>query len=194
LAVLTLPDFACAEEVSWDCLADQSSSGAIGLPSLDSAVGALALGHAFGGLVGRNDIGIDALNEPALGGNLQGLLASGGANPKPMSDQVDRMLTQRGSFDAVIATDDRAQVAAATKQGRSYELQRRLLAPRATLGVVLAPIGRRGGEAAKRLSSGISGETVRDALARAGWNGDPATTSGLVEPDVIYALRKEFSS
>ena len=62
------------------------------------------------------------------------------------------------------------------------------------IGVVLAGLGDRGSRATDALEEHVTGQTVRDALARAGWAGDPGPTVGVpAAPDLIYAIVEELS-
>lgn len=193
VAVLTYDDdrLGCAAATDWTCLATAAGGNDVGLPDLDTATGIAVLGHAAVGLLGKADFGIgEVRNAEETVDQLDALLESGA--PRPTADQVDTLLVQQGSYDAAVTTLALARQQASTTRGEAGGLVAVELGPPATLGVVLAPIGAGGERAVDRLKGDITGQTVRDALSEAGWADDPAPSSGLPDPDVLYALQQEF--
>jgi len=191
LALLAFSDVECPAPVDWSCVTGLARSADVGLPSRTTSVGVLALAAATAGLVGSADFGIDQARAEEVRTPLEGLLDS--ARPTPTADQVELIITQRGRYSAVVTTTGLADRQADSAQGRSV-LDSRSFRPSVAIGVVLASIGTRGPDAVDRLREGVMGDTVQEALADAGWSGPPERSSGLPDPDVIYALRLEFDS
>ena len=86
-----------------------------------------------------------------------------------------------------------ADLRADTAQGRGRGLTTAAVTPTVPVGVVLAGIGDDGRDATRALEDLVTGQTVRAALAEAGWDGDPLPTTGLPDPDVVYAILEELS-
>jgi hypothetical protein len=192
LAVLVDPGSSdCAGPTTWACLS-RPARPPVGIASLATAVGPLVLAHAAAALQGDTDFGINQLDDDvriALEGLLENVGSDGG---RSVVDQATGML-QPGRFSAVVAPKERAEALAASRQGRGRSLVVASLGPAATLGVVLAGIGPRGPAALDALTAPARGQTVRLALAAAGWTGPAGTTTGLPAPDVVYALQEELS-
>lgn len=194
LAVLLDPtsDLACADPADWACLT-QGVRPPVGLPDPDTAVGAVVLGHAAVGLVGGTDFGIGAVrDDPAVGDVLLDTVGAVPAAQRRATAAQVPALSQPGNLSAAVTLDGLAEATAASNQGRQRGLATLALAPEATVGVVLAPIGDRGADALDTLGDALLDETVREALAGAGWDGGAATTTGLPDPDVLYALLEEI--
>ncbi len=193
-AILTAADdgTACATPVEWSCLATEVAGGAdIGLPTLQSAAGVLFLAAAAAGLQGAAEFGIDEVRTSPVADQLDELLDS--ARPGTLAEQNSRA-TLPGQFTALATTDGLARNTADKPQGRDLDLTVLELEPSpTTLGVVLAPIGPHGADAADRLTDQVTDQTVTEALATAGWKGGPARTEGLPAPDLLYALDQEFT-
>ena len=184
-------DLDCPAPVTWACLADAATGGAdIGMPALGSAGGPLVLGLAATGLEGTVDFGIGAV----LGGPVEDQLADllDSADPGTLAEQDD-LATRPGTYQAIATIDGLAGPTAETPQGEQQGLAALALDPAATLGVVLAPLGPEGPGAVDRLRDQVTGQTVTDGLAEAGWSGDAARTTGLPAPDLLYRLDEEFT-
>ncbi len=59
--------------------------------------------------------------------------------------------------------------------------------------MVLAGLGPQAVDATRALENLVTGQTVGDALAEAGWDGAALLTTGLPDPDVVYAILEELS-
>lgn len=196
LAVLAAPtpDLRCDVPITWGCLTSEERRPPVGAPDPRTALGSMVLGHAAVGIVGRSDFGIDVVRgDPEIEDQLQVLLLDA---REPSRDQTIAFL-QPGRFTAVITSEALARATAGTGQGRGRGLTVHALADAPTVGVVVAPWAGTGPESAEALAEAVlddgSGQTVQQALAEAGWDGEPARSTGLPDPDVIYALQEELA-
>jgi len=172
----------------WDRLAARARTGAnIGVPAHDTALGAVVEGQAAAGIVGNADFGNEVFAEmvPELEAALRSATRLGG------EEQLTRMVVQQGSYDAVAGFGFLVERTARTPEAE----RRRLVAvdtePRARADVVVATTGT--GDRADRVTEQFTGETGAKALEAEGWT-VPATKgpTGLPDPDVLVALRKEI--
>ncbi|WCO68885.1 hypothetical protein PO878_09130 [Iamia majanohamensis] len=200
LAVLSADPMLCGEEqlAGWQCVAGSAADGLarVGVPTLASASGPLVLGAAAAGLVESTDVGIDDIDGTDVGTLLDDLLDS--ADTGTLAEEATAIVTQPGRYDALVTIEGLAVDAAGTAGGRSRGLQVLPISapasdPTATFGVVLAPLGPDGPGALDRLRGQVTGQTVTDGLAEAGWSGDAARTTGLPAPDLLYRLDEEFT-
>jgi hypothetical protein len=187
LAVLADPATSdCAATPTWGCLAGDARPP-VGLPSLSTSLGPLVLGHAAAGLLDRTDFGLAATED--VRDALVALVEEAG---RPADDLVGQIVLP-GNHSAVVATQGRAEAIATSAQGRTLDLVAAALTPKGTVGVVLAGVGPRGPAALDALRAVVTGQTVATALRAEGWNGPAARSSGLPDPDVIYALKEELA-
>ena len=176
----------CPDPATWGCLVEQAPTVGIGVPALDTAAGTLILGHAADGLIDRSDFGYADIVDTDVAGQLQDLLDSG--VPRPTAAQA-RTSLQPGNYRAVVTVAGLARRLAASPQGKRSGAVVTALDPAATIGVVLAPIGRNGEAAVERLKGGVTGQTVSRALDEAGWTGKAKASAGLPAFDVLYRLK-----
>lgn len=187
LAVLADPATSdCGEDPTWTCLAGPADPE-VGIPGRTTALGPLVLAGAAAGLLGRTDFGTNAVGETE---RAQLVRLDEGATRRS-SEQVRQILLP-GNHSAVVAPAALAERIARSAQGRTLDLVVAPLEPAATVGVVLAGIGPRGEAATRALAEVVTGQTVADALAAEGWTGPAAPSSGLPDPDVVYALQEEI--
>lgn len=182
---------ACDDPATWACLADEAAAGLdVGMPTLRSATGPLVLGLAATGLEGTAAFGIGDV----LGGPVEEQLADllDSADPGTLAEQAERAPLP-GVYQAIATIEGLAGPTVETSQGQQQGLVALPLAPEATLGVVLAPLGPDGPGALDRLRDQVTDQTVTDGLAEAGWSGDAARTDRLPEPDLLYRLDEEFT-
>lgn len=191
LSVLTRSDggLGCPAPAAWECVTTAAGAGPVATPSLATALGPLVLAHAAAGLVGDTDFGIGAVADTDRATALTQLLDS--APPDPTSTQALRFVTALGSYLAVVTTTGLAEANAASPAGAGIGAEARAVAAAPTVGVVLAALGPESDGLAP-LEAALEDQTGRDALAEAGYAGDPARSAGLPDPDVIYALRTEL--
>lgn len=183
----------CGDPVEWSCLLAEGGPP-LGVPSPDSALGVVTAGSALAGLAGESADGDDvdahakALREPEpattghlaseilLPGNFAGVVL-----PRPLGERVANTPQGQGRGLAVHA------IAGGPANDATDE---------AVIGVVVAPVDGTAQDAADLAETIVEsgdGQTVRDALAAAGYDGSPAPSDGLPAPDVMYALREELS-
>lgn len=179
----------CATPAEWGCLAAAAGDSEIGLPDLDTAAGPLVLGAAARALLGE-DFGIREATEGDAPLQLNTLLDSG--DPGSLEEQSRSMVTQRGRFDGLVTTDGVGTQASTSTRGEQDGLVVQALAPETTLGVVLAPIGPAGPGAVDQLADQVGETAVAEGLADGGWDGPPEPSTGLPDPDLLYALREEL--
>lgn len=185
LALLSRSAVDCRGE--WGCVVDIADDEAIGVPASSTSTGVVATSAAFAALVDDAQRGIGALDDGDTRSRLRDLTAS--AERRPLAGQRTTFLTQVGSYQGIITTLPLAD--AAVDGPRGSGLQSAVLTPEVTIGVVLVGLG--GGDGAvAALSEHVTEQTVLDALAEAGWEGEPAPTTGLPDPDVIDALQEEL--
>lgn len=185
LSLLVRSDVGCPDG-AWSCVAGAAADQKVGVPADDTATGQVSVGAGFAGLApDQEERGIGALDEdtrPAM----QDLVDSG--DRFPLDVQQDRFLTQPGLFAAIVTTE--ALAADAIGGPRGNGLTSVPLTPETTIGVVLVGLGASGDDAVRALGEAVSDQTVLDALGEAGWDGEPAASDGLPDPDVIYALQE----
>ncbi len=173
---------------SWERLASRAQAGDnVGVPSHETALGAVVEGQAAVGIEGSSDFGSEVFDE--LIPVLQGVVDS--APRLPSERQLLRMVALQGSYDAVVGP-----VFLVNRVARSAEAQRQRLVviptlPAARADVVVARVA-----ASSRADQAIvllTGETGATALRGQGW-AVPAgrEPTGLPDPDVLVALREEI--
>jgi hypothetical protein len=146
------------------------------------------------GLIGGVDFGINQFRDAPASFELEDLLDDvEDAAGRDMARQTDSML-RPGTASGAITTAARASSRSETLQGRGRGLRGLPLAPEVEVGVVLVGLGADGAAAVAAFDGVVSGQTVRDALTVAGWDGSPTGTSGLPEAAVIDALREDLGS
>lgn len=102
------------------------------------------------------------------------------------TEQVNRYLTAPGTFVGVVTTRGAAEAAVDGARGAGKVAIP--LDPAVTIGVVVAGYGGRGPDAVAAVREALTRET----LAEAGWDGEATTSTGVPDPDIVYALREEL--
>ena len=192
LAVLSFEGspLACPPPITWDCLVEPLDP-AVASPSEDTALGLVAAAAAAAGLMDGTRFGIDAFRADPARDLLADFLDEATSAGTTSADQTARAL-QAGRASGAVTIARLAEQRATSAQGRSRGFAVRPLEPTVAVGVVLAPLGPTGPEAVADLEDGVTGQTVIDALAEAGWDGEARRSEGLPAADVIYALEQEL--
>jgi len=192
LALLIDPEASgCEDDATWACLTEPARNP-VGVASLATATGPLVLAHAAVGLEGDTDFGVNQMEDTTRADLADLLRVVGSERSRTAAEQAEGLL-QPGRFSAVAGPEGGARDLAARPQGRRRGLVVAVLAPEATLGVVLAGLGPRGSAAVATLRAVVTGQTVGRALAEGGWTGPASRTRGLPDPDVIYRLQEDLA-
>lgn len=197
LALLALPETpgGCADQIAvgFGCVIEADANPPVAVPSNATAVGTLAIAAGAVAVHGDTDFGIGAFQGTAES-DLLGRFLDDSPSPagSTTADQTSAMVVQPGAASAAVTLEAIAERQAATVRGQGRELRSVLLGPETTVGVVLAGIGIQGVDAVDALADAVTGQTVADALADAGWDGEAVRSDGLPDSDVIYALREEL--
>lgn len=193
LAILVAPETTPCNSTptSWGCLAEPADPP-VGLADPRTAVGALTVAAAVAGLEGRTDVGTNTITDEVRSEVADLLDDVGSASERAVAEQA-RDLFQPGNFSAVVTPRGRAEILARTSQGRQRGLATVVLEPIVTMGVVLVGIGPDGRDALGALHGAATGQTVGQALTDEGWTGPQRRSSGLPDPDVIFALQEDYA-
>lgn len=193
LAVLTYSEspFACEEPVAWGCLVGADTTG-VAIASPSTSVGAVSLSAGAVGLMGTTEFGRGQFEDDPARDELDDLLDDRPPNSGSDTETQTRAMLQPGPTTAAVTTTGLADLQADTAQGRGRGLTTAALTPTVQVGVVLAGLGRQGVDVARALEDLVTGNTVVDALEEAGWDGDALLTTGLPDPDVVYAILEEL--
>lgn len=194
LAVLTYGDspFTCATTVTWSCLTEPVRPG-VAIASPSTSVGAVSLAAGAAALMGTTDFGSRQFEGDPARDDLADLLDEVPPGGGPTTASQTGAMLQPGSASAAITTTGLADLRAGTAQGRGRGLRTAALTPEVTVGVVLAGLGPQAVDSTRALENLVTGQTVGDALAEAGWDGAALLTTGLPDPDVVYAILEELS-
>jgi hypothetical protein len=181
----------CPDPATWDCLVEPVRPG-VAVPDPATSMGTVALAAGAAGLLDDTGFGIDGFRDSPARDELADLLedvdaAAGGSTAR----QTASMLVP-GTASGAVTTADLAAGRADTVGGRGRGLRSVPLTPAVTVGIVLVGLGAGGADAVGALGDVASDQTVLDALAEAGWAGEPAASSGLPAPDVIDAMREDL--
>ncbi len=182
----------CGDPVDWGCLVEPVRPG-VAIPGPATSIGTVSLAAGAAALLGTTDFGIDQFRSSSASDELADLLDDvEGAAGSTTRRQTDSMLNP-GTASAAITTTALARSRADTIRGRDRGLVVLPLLPEVVVGVVLVGLGSAGEDAVLALEEGVLDQTVAEALGAAGWDGRPATSTGLPDPDVIYALRERLA-
>lgn len=198
LALLALeePPGGCDDDPSldWTCLLDppEPIPNGIPVPDAETSLGTLAIAAAATALQGTTSFGRGDYEGTSEADAVIALLRDSPTQAGQTSvDQTNAMFSP-GTAAAAVTTTGLADDRADRGQGRDRGLRVVPLSPEVTVGVVLVGLGVDGEEAVGVLESVVTGQTVVDALADAGWMGGAEPTDGLPVADVIYGVREEL--
>lgn len=181
----------CPDPATWDCLVEPVRPG-VAVPDPATAMGTVALAAGAAALLDDTAFDINVFRDSPARDELADLLegvetAAGGSTARQTASMLDP-----GTASGAVTTADLAAARAATPRGGGRGLRPVPLTPAVTVGIVLVGLGAEGADAVGALGDVVSDQTVLDALAEAGWAGEPAASSGLPDPELIYALREDL--
>lgn len=185
-----------ADQVGWRCIGDRAGAawGDLGgsptwgrlKPGFESpdtsATGLLVVGQASAAFFDTPGFASNDFDQDGFRGWLRNLEDSVPGFPATASTPLDQMLAAGpAAYDLVGTTEAEAGPAVASSRDRD-RLRIIYPAPMATADVLFAPIARADG--AVRLREIVSGETMADLLAAAGWRVDGASLAAGLDPDI----------
>jgi len=144
-------------------------------------------------LMGTAEFGRDQFKSAPASDELADLLDDVPRSSGTTTEEQTAAMLLPGPTSASVTYSGLADSRADTAQGRGRGLQRAALTPSITVGVVLAGLGPSGLDATRALEDLVTGQTVGVALEEAGWDGPAVLTTGLPDPDVVYAILEELS-